>query len=61
MTLMQALNVKLFFVPFSQPMRPDEKTPFPFLYPVLLICSTAAPYQNLFGFGRSSDKLHSLG
>ncbi|MDE5709814.1 MAG: hypothetical protein K2I27_01440 [Bacteroides sp.] len=35
--------------------------PFLFSNPDSPICFLSDPYQGLFGFGRSSDKLHSLG
>ncbi|MDE6216897.1 hypothetical protein [Bacteroides sp.] len=54
-------NVKIFFELFLQPARSGEKTAFPRFSAVLPACSLSAPYQDLFGFGRSSDKLHSLG
>ena len=55
------LGVKYFFFFFLLSARPDRKIPFPPFSAVLLICSLTDPYQDLFGFGRSSDKLHSLG
>ncbi|MDE5710981.1 MAG: hypothetical protein K2I27_07630, partial [Bacteroides sp.] len=56
-----SLNVNYFSAFSSREARPDRKTPFPFLSAVLPVCILSHPYQGLFGFGRSSDKLHSLG
>ncbi|MDE6216375.1 hypothetical protein, partial [Bacteroides sp.] len=52
-------NVNYFSFFFSQPACSAEKTSFSLPTAVLPICILSHPYQGLFGFGRSSDKLHS--